>query len=154
MTTRLSDSTALVPTPQNIVSNLIAKRTLWHNISLQLIYANNLSTFPMKWLISNISNWDCTSDDFERKQISANTCAINSSVVQLLPPKGIDNIVKLWRNCCYSYKRAVTLINIANNDDIDNIDNNRERYVSGVCALDLVNEISQETLVRVLRLMI
>jgi len=27
----------------------------------------------------------------------------------------------------------------------------RERYVSGVCALDLVNEISQETLVRVLR---
>ena len=61
--------------------------------------------------------------------------------VQLLPPKGIDNILKLWRNCCYSYKRAVTFINIANNDDIDNIDNNRERYVSGVCALDLVNEI-------------
>ena len=47
-----------------------------------------------------------------------------------------------------------TFTNIANNDDINNIDHNRERYVSGVCALDLVNEISQETLVRVLRLMI
>ena len=52
---------------------------------------------------------------------------------------------------CYSYKRVT---NIANNDDINNIDQNRERYVSGVCALDLVNEISQETLVRVLRLFI
>ena len=64
--------------------------------------------------------------------------------------------VKLLTNC-YNDKgavSAVTLINIANNDDIDNIDHNRERYVSGVCALDLVNEISQETLVRVLRLMI
>ena len=59
--------------------------------------------------------------------------------------------VQLLTNC-YNDKRAVTLVNIANNDDIDNIDHNRERYVSGVCALDLVNEISQETLVRVLRL--
>ena len=57
-------------------------------------------------------------------------------------------------NNCYTDKKAVTLTDIANNDFIDRTDLNRERYVSGVCALDLVNEISQETLVRVLRLFI
>ena len=68
------------------------------------------------------------------------------SVPMTVPP------IQLLFNFCH--QGAVTLINIANNDDIDNIDHNRERYVSGVCALDLVNEISQETLVRVLRLFI
>ena len=68
-------------------------------------------------------------------------------------PLSAGTYVKLLTNC-YNEKRLVTLTDIANNDDIDNIDHNRERYVSGVCALDLVNEISQETLVRVLRLFI
>ena len=55
---------------------------------------------------------------------------------------------------CYNDKKAVTLTDIANNDDIDSTDDNRERYVSGVCTLDLLNEIPQGTLVRVIRLFI
>ena len=57
-------------------------------------------------------------------------------------------------NNCYTDKKAVTLTDIANNDFIDRTDLNRERYVSGVCTIDLLNEIPQGTLVRVLRLFI